>query len=152
MRENKQKEKNMSEIKKDFDTGTSAVARAKRRDSLRRQRVAIIAMILVIAVLIAALAVALYWIDIFVYEDVDGAEYFVKKIDGKYSLCYKSGDVLDKNPDGYYQTDAGTLVIVDTASGECSRYAVVDTEGTEVVGYDEYVLMFKQLLKPVKMK
>lgn len=135
----------MSDKLRIFDTGVSAVARAKKRDSLRRQRVAIIAMILVVAALLAALSVALYWIDILVYEDVDGAEYYVKRVEGKYSLCYKSGEILDRNDDGYYQTDAGTLVFVDASSGSCTRYAVVDLEDTEAVGYSEYVLMFKQL-------
>lgn len=135
----------MSENNSKLNTGRSAVARVKERDMLRRQRRAIIAMVLVVALLVAALAVALYWIDIFVYEDIDGSEYYVKKIDGEYSLCYKGGDKLDQNSDGYYQTDLGTLVAVDTKSGECKRFAVVDIEGTEEVGYAEYVLMFKQL-------
>ena len=135
----------MSETKKNFDVGESAVARAKRRDAQKKQRLAIIAMILVIALLVVALAVVMYWIDIFIYEDVDGSEYYVKKIDGSYALCYKGEGVLDKNPDGLYQTDAGTLVSVDVVKGTCTRYAVVDTEGTEEVGYAQYVLMFKQL-------
>lgn len=135
----------MSEVSKNFDAGQSAVARIKRRDALKRQRIAIVSVAIIIALLIAALAVVLYWIDIFIYEDVDGSEYYVKKIEDKYSLCYKSGDVLDKNDDGYYQTDAGTLVAVDAINGTCTRFAVVDTEGSEVVGYGEYVLMFKQL-------
>ena len=74
----------MSENNSKLNTGRSAVARVKERDMLRRQRRAIIAMVLVIALLVAALAVALYWIDIFVYEDIDGSEYYVKKIDGEY--------------------------------------------------------------------
>ena len=135
----------MSEISKNFDIGESAVTRVRKRDEQKRQKIAIISMILVIALLIAALALVMYLREIFVYEDVDGSKYFVKKIDGSYSLCYKGGDVLDKNTDGYYQTDAGTLVIVDTVSGSCTRYAVVDVEGTEEVGYSQYVLMFKQL-------
>ena len=103
----------MSETKKNFDIGESAVARVKRRDAQKKQKLAIIAMILVIALLVVALAVVMYWIEIFVYEDVDGSEYYVKKVGGSYALCYKGGDVLDRNQDGLYQTDAGTLVAVD---------------------------------------
>lgn len=125
-------------------SGTAA-GRIRRKNMLKRQRNAIILMITAIVLLTIAFFAALYFIDIYVYEDVDGSEYYIKKIDGAYSLCYKGGDVCDKNSEGYYQTDIGTLVKVDPKSGQWKRYAVVDTSGTEVVGFGEYVLMFKEL-------
>lgn len=135
----------MSETNRNFDIGESAAIRVKRRNAQKRQKIAIVSMILVIALLVIALAVVMYWAEIFTYEDVDGSEYYVKRVDGSYALCYKSGEVLDRNQDGLYQTDAGTLVLVDVVKGTCTRYAVVDTEDTEVVEYNQYVLMFKQL-------
>ena len=123
----------------------SAVKRIKRKAVLKRQKNAAIGLCIAIALLIAALATVFYLVEIYTYEDVDDTTYYLKKIDGAYALCYKNGEVCEQNSDGYYQTDAGTLLSVDATNGSCSRYAVVDTYGTEVLGYSQYVLMFKQL-------
>ena len=133
----------MSEFKREIND--SAIKRIKKRNETKKQISAIIITSVAILLLVAALITVLYLVDIYSYEDVDGEKYQIKKIDGIYSLCYRDGEVCDKNSDGYYQTDAGTLLYVDTTSGEWKRFAVVDTEGTEEVGYAEYVLMFKQL-------
>ncbi len=123
----------------------SAIGRIKARNSLKRQRLAVFLLIGTVALLILALLVVSYLVDIYSFEDLDGTTYQIKKIDGLYALCYKSGDKCDVNSDGYYQTALGTQVQIDAETGESKIYAVVDTEGTEVVGYGQYVLMFKQL-------
>lgn len=112
---------------------------------LKKQRAAVIIMAVAIVLLIAALIAVYYLIGIYSYEDVDGTDYIIRKVNGNYELCYTDGTVLDKTSDGYYQTDAGTQVQINPGTGEWSRYAVVDTEGTEVLGYSQLVLMFKQL-------
>ena len=137
----------MSEINQ-RTVGVSAVARAKKRDMLKRQKTAAILIAVALAVLIAALAVVAYVVDIYVFEDVDKTQYLIKKVDGSYALCHKSGEVCDISEDSgktYYQTVLGTLVSVDPESGSSSIYATVHTEGTEVRDYGEYVLLFKRL-------
>ena len=128
--------------------GVSAVARAKRRNMLRRQRLAIIFIAAALVLLAIALCVVAYVVDIYVFEDVDKTEYYVKRVDGSYALCYKSGEVCDISEDSgktYYQTALGTLVSVDPEKGTTSIYATVHTEGTEVRDFGEYVLLYKRL-------
>ena len=112
---------------------------------IKKQRTAVIIMAAAIVLLIVALFAVYYLIGIYSYEDVDGTDYIIMKVNGYYELCYKNGKVLDKTTDGYYQTDIGTQVQINPNTGEWSRYAVVDTEGTEELGYNQMVLMFKQL-------
>ncbi len=126
---------------------SSAIGRIKERSSIKKQRTAIILMIAAVVFLVAALLVVSYIVDIYVFEDVDaaGTRYYAKKVNGVYALYHKNGEVCDIGEGGYYVTAYGTLVKVDPESGECSIYAVVDTEGTEVQDFGTYVLMFKQL-------
>ena len=135
----------MLEKNTNVNTGESAIQRIKTRTMLKKQRTAIVLMTVAIALLVIALLVVNYLVDIYTYTDIDGVNYSIKKINGLYELCYKGGDPLDRNSDGYYQTDLGTLVQIDPASGAWNVYAVVDTEGTEVLGYAQHVMLFKQL-------
>ena len=127
------------------NTGESAIKRIKERNMLKKQRLAIVLMVAAIALLVVALLVVNYLVQIYSFEDNDGTKYQIKKVNGIYALCYKGDGPCDRNSDGYYQTDLGTLVQIDPATGESSIYAVVDTSETEVQGYAQYVLMFKQL-------
>ena len=127
------------------NTGESAIKRVKERNMLKRQRLAIVLMVAAIALLVVALLVVNYLVQIYSFEDLDGTVYRIKKVNGLYELCYKGDGPCDRNSDGYYQTDLGTLVQIDPATGESKIYAVVDTFETEEVGYAQYVLMFKQL-------
>lgn len=124
---------------------SAAIKRIKQRNMLKKQRVAIVFMAIAVVALVAALIVVDYLVDIYTFEDVDGTVYYVKKDSGEYALYHKGGALCDKNNEGYYQTALGTMVNVDKKSGECKIYAYVHTSGTEVRGWDEYVLMFKQL-------
>ena len=119
----------------------SAIVRVKKRSMLKKQRTAIVLMAVAVALLIAALFAVNYLIGIYVYPDVDGTEYHIRKINGIYELCYKNGEVLDLSSEGYYQTDIGTLVAINPQTGDWSRYAVVDIEGTEVLDYGQKVLI-----------
>lgn len=130
------------------NTGVSAVAKAKQRNMLKKQRIAVIFIAAALVLLAVALAVVAYVVDIYVFEDVDGTEYYVKRVDGKYALCHKSGEVCDISEDSgktYYQTVLGTLVSVDSEKGSTSIYATVHTEGSEVRDYGEYVLLYKRM-------
>ncbi len=135
----------MSEVNKNYNTGDSAVKRIKTRNMLKRQRIAVALMICAVILLAVALIAVNYIVDIYVYEDLDGSEYYIKKINGIYKLCYKDGEVLPTNSEGYYRTDEGNLVQINSATGEWSRYAVVDTAYTEQKYYSTYVLMYKAM-------
>lgn len=118
---------------------------AKKRSSLGTQKKAIWALVITALVLIVGLIVTNIVIDIYRFEDVDGTVYTIKKKKGVYGLYHKGGDPCDVNDDGYWLTTFGTQLELDGETGEYSIYAVVDTEGTEVVGNGQRVLMFKQL-------
>ena len=138
----------MSDKKKDNGIGVSAVARAKQRNMQKKQRVAVIFVAAVLLLLALALAVVSYVVDIYVFEDVDGTKYDVKRENGKYVLFHKGGDRCDITEHAgkeYFQTKLGTLVSVNAETGESSIFAVVHTEGTEVQDFGQNVLMFKHL-------
>ena len=117
---------------------------AGKKSSFRTQKRAIAVLLILAAVLAIALGVVSVIVDIYEYEDLDGTEYTIKKKKGEYGL-YRDGMICDVNKDGYYLTDLGTQLEIDPETGEYEIYAVVDTEGTEVVGVQQRVLMFKQL-------
>ncbi len=128
--------------------GVSAIERAKKRNILKRQRIATVLLAVVALLLVAALAAVLYIVDIYSFEDVNGDEYLIKKVDGKYALCYKDGAVCSTTEyqnKTCYLTSIGTIVSVDAESGDSEIKVIVDTDGTEIQDYDKYVLMFKKL-------
>ncbi|MBQ9780957.1 MAG: InlB B-repeat-containing protein [Clostridia bacterium] len=116
----------------------------KKKTSLGTQKKALWAMAILAVVLIVGLIVVKYVVDIYSYVDTDGTKYTIKKSNGVYGLYY-DGAKCDVNDDGYYLTRFGNQLIIDPESGEYEIYAVVDVEGTEVVGVNQRVLMFKQL-------
>ena len=121
-----------------------AKSAATKKTSLGTQKKAIAVLIVLSMVLAVALGVVSVIVDIYEYKDLDGTEYTIKKKKGEYGL-YKDGTICDINKDGYYLTELGTQLDVDPETGEYQIYAVVDTEGTEVVGVQQRVLLFKQL-------
>ena len=102
------------------NTGESAIKRIKERNMLKKQRLAIVLMVAAIALLVVALLVVNYLVQIYSFEDNDGTKYQIKKVNGIYALCYKGDGPCDRNSDGYYQTDLGTLVQIDPATGEAA--------------------------------
>ena len=117
---------------------------ATKKTSLGTQKKAIAVLVVMAVLLTVAFAVVSVIVDIYKYEDFDGAVYTIQKKKGEYGL-YKDGIICDVNNDGYYQTILGTQLEVDPETGEYTIYAVVDTTGTEVVGAGQRVMMFKQL-------
>lgn len=116
-----------------------------KSSSLLKQKKAIVALIVAVALLVGGLVVTNYAISIYRYEDVDGTVYTIKKKSGEYGLYHKDGTRCDVNNDGYYLTSIGTQLSIDKNDGSYEIYAVVDTEGTEMVGVSQRVLPFKQL-------
>jgi hypothetical protein len=57
----------------------------------------------------------------------------------------QNGDPVDRNSDGYYLASSGNQYEVNPDTGEWSLYAVVDVEGTEVVGVSDLILIFPQI-------
>ena len=115
-----------------------------KKTSLGTQKKAIGILVAMTVLLAVAFGVVSVIVDIYKFEDFDGIEYTIKKKKGEYGL-YRDGVICDVDKDGYYLTSLGTQLDVDAETGEYSIYAVVDTEGTEVVGVGQRVLMFKQL-------
>lgn len=126
------------------EAGKKSPDKKKKKSALRTQKRALVATAIMVAVLIATLGFVNYIIDIYHYTDTDGITYTIKKKDGEYGL-YNGKKLCDINDDGYYLTTFGNQLSVDPKTGEYEIYAVVDIEGTEVVGSNQRVLMFKQL-------
>ncbi len=117
----------------------------EKKSSLLTQTRAIIALVVAVAVLAGGFVLTNYIVQIYRYEDTDGTVYTIRKKGGEYGLYRKDGTLCDVNDEGYYLTTFGTQLEVDKDSGDYEIYAVVDVEGTEVLGNSRRVLMFKQL-------
>ena len=132
-------------IKRETNQGLTAPERVKRSNMLRKQRVAAIIIGAAILLLIVALAVVLYLVDIYSFEDVNGDEYLIKRIDGVYALCYMDGEecgTVDFQNKKCYLTSIGTIVLVDGESGKATIKVVPETAGSEMQYYDYYVSLF----------
>ncbi len=119
-------------------------ASSSKKSSFATQKRAVVALVILSILLAAAFGIVSIIVDIYEYTDLDGVEYTIKKKKGEYGL-YKDGVICDVDKDGYYLTELGTQLEINPETGEYEIYAVVDTEGTEVVGVQQRVLMFKQL-------
>lgn len=137
---------------------------AKKKSLYRTQKKAAITLAVSFALLIAVLIGVRALVSILTYTEqvklvnesgeveVISTKYYVKKIDGVYHLCHLEGSFpnfsftpLPQDSDGYFVTDHDSLISVDPKTGACKVYAVVETEGTEVVGYSGRVMLFRQL-------
>ena len=137
---------------------------AKKKSLYRTQKKAAITLAICFALLIAVLIGVKALVSILTYNEqvkiisesgeveVISTKYYVKKIDGVYHLCHLNGsfpnysfEPLPQDADGYFVTDYDSLISVDPKTGACEIYAVVETEGTEVVGYSGRVMLFRQL-------
>ena len=117
---------------------------AGKPSSMTKQKRAIVALGILVAVLALTFGAVSVITDIYTYEDKDGVEYVIRKSHGKYGL-YRDGVLCDVNDDGLYLTSLGTQIRLDEDTGEYTVYAVVHVEGEEQVGVGQRVLMFKQL-------
>ncbi len=138
----------MSNAKKQNAASVSAAARIKKRNMLKRQRIAAIFAAAAALLLIAALCVVLYLADIYNFEDVNGDRYIVKRTDGGYALFYENGELCDTTDfqnKKCYLTRLGTIVSVNSESGETEIKVVVDTSGSEIQDFGTTVMMFKEM-------
>ncbi len=112
---------------------------------MKRRKIAII----VTAIAVAILAVALYFVmdlvrSVKVEDPADGTVYYIREKDDVYALydTDKKTVMPTDGEYGYYITHADTLIDVDAETGEYEIIAVVDTEGNEVVDFNQRLLMF----------
>lgn len=120
-------------------------AAKKKKSSYRLQKNVLFALLGVVALLIVAFFVVNYIVSIIPFTDYDGAEYKAKKVDGVYSIFDADGYELETNEDGYYLTRIGTQLKLDPVTGKITVFAVVATEGIEVAGAAQRILMFAQI-------
>ncbi len=110
---------------------------------LKRRKIAIIAVSAIALILIPIVIFVNYFVKIEKIYDVDETEYFIKYKSGSYAIYDADGVKLDIDEEyGYYITKIGTLIELDSETGEYEIIAVVDTEYTEVLGHNQRVLMF----------
>lgn len=121
--------------------------KATRYSRQKSQKKGIIALAAIVVVLAVAWAIVSHIVSITVYTDVDGTKYKIRQKDGVYVICDWDGFTLDMTTDGYYITDASTLLELDAETGEVSEYAIVDTEGNEQVGNSQRILIFPHTAK-----
>ncbi len=128
----------------------------KNRSTLlgRRKIAIIVATVLVIALAIALVVVLDFVNSTAVTDPADGTVYYVRAKKSVYSLYDTDKKTILSTDEqfGYYVTHAGTLVEVDAETGEFEIIAAVDTEGNEVVGFNNRVLIFPHLEKKNIMK
>jgi uncharacterized repeat protein (TIGR02543 family) len=120
-------------------------AAQKKKSSYRLQKNVLFALLGVVALLIVAFFVVNYIVSIIPFTDFDGAEYKAKKVDGVYAIFDADGYKLETNEDGYYLTQIGTQLKLDPVTGKITVFAAVATEGIEVAGAAQRILMFAQI-------
>ncbi|HHT54134.1 MAG TPA: hypothetical protein GX011_04265 [Clostridiales bacterium] len=123
----------------------------RKKAAIKRQRALIIAGVVLLLMLIAGLCVVYYFVNrTNIVDPYDGKNYKIIKKDSIYILCDENEKKLPMTEDGkYYVTAAGSQVKLNPETGEASIYAVVDTEGREVVGniVTARILAFPQVEK-----
>ena len=119
------------------------------KTALARQRRMVLYLLIAVAVLGVALGITLFFTSRTpFYDPTDNTKYYVAKEDDLYVLKTKKGDVLPTTSDGNYITDAGTLVYVNSKTGEHNTVAAVLVEDGETVRYDTTDGKYDVLLYP----
>lgn len=111
----------------------------RRRSSLKRQRLATLIILGVVAVLAVAFALVWRFTSRITVEypngdnvvDADGTKYYAVQKDDVWVMINEHGDICDKTSDGLYKTKDGTLVMIDTEDGTPTVVATVLLHGTE---------------------
>ncbi len=124
----------------------------KKSSMFKKQKVAVAVLIAVAVVLTAALILANQIVSIYGMEDsfvvngeVQTEKYYVRKKGGVYGLYDRKGNAIPTNDDGRYMVYSGNQYTVDPETGECELYAVVATDGYEVLGFSDRVMLFPQI-------
>ncbi len=97
------------------------VGAKKSKNMLKRQRIAVIVLIVAVALLIAGLIAVYKIVESIPVEFVDPNDnvlYYIKKVNGAYGLYTESGESCEMTDDDYYITSYGTLVRIDESTGK----------------------------------
>ncbi len=111
-----------------------SIAQKKQQTLIKRRKRAVLLSVAALVLLAVALFFVLQYVNTFLFEDLDGTTYYVRKNEEKqYALYNKEKELMPKEDAyGCYVTALGTLVQVDAESGAATIFAAVDIEGTEV--------------------
>lgn len=136
------------------------------KSSYKKQKIAIAVLSLVTLVLIGVLVLVKYGVSVYRIEDkwtIDGVEYtenyYIKKKDGVYGLYDKDGNLMEINSLSTYNMSSGSdtpyvvyiakasgnQYLIDSSTGNCQPYAVVDYGGDEQLGFRDRILMYPQI-------
>ncbi len=125
-----------------------SIAQKKQKTLMRRRKTAIILSSVLVLVLVAALVIVMDFARTFTFEDVDGSSYYIRKRSGAYAMYDAERETVPFDEEySCYVTAAGTMVKVDAETGAWEIFAVVDTEGYEVVGTSSRLLLFPRVQK-----
>ena len=93
----------------------------KSKNMLKRQRIAVIILIVAVALLVAGLVAVYKIVENIPVEFIDPNDdtlYYIKKVDGEYALYTEAGQLCSVTDDKYYVTSYGTLVYINPSTGE----------------------------------
>ena len=93
----------------------------KSKNMLKRQRIAVIILVVAVALLVAGLIAVYKIVENIPLEFIDPNDdslYYIKKVDGVYSLYTESGEMCAVTDKNYYITSYGTLVYINATSGD----------------------------------
>lgn len=136
------------------------------KSSYKKQKIAIAVLSLVTLILIGVVVLVKYGVSVYRIEDkwtIDGVEYtenyYIKKKDGVYGLYDKDGNLMEINALSTYNMSngsdtpyvvyiaktSGNQYLIDSSTGNCRPYAVVDYGGYEQLGFRDRILMYPQI-------
>lgn len=127
----------------------------RKRSALKRQRMAILISLIVVAILAGSFAVVYHFTSRTTFLDADNeTEYYIVEVDGIYVIQDAEGKTLPttSHSNSYattYQTALGTIVAVTPETGEFTIVAAVDTNGSEALEFSSYSGAFDILLYPM---
>lgn len=120
----------------------------QKRSALRRQRLAALVGLGVVVLLTVVFIIVWTLTSRTVFEDFDGAKYYIRSKKGEYVLLDADKNLVKVNEDGNYVTAANTILMVDAEEGTYQIVAVVPVEGTETLEFDYYSGQFDVLMYP----
>ena len=115
---------------------------------MKRRKIAIVVTVCLVAVLIPVLIFSMILARSAPFYDVDETKYMIRYKDGAYALFDMEGNKLKVDGQyGYYVTDLGTLVEVNSETGAYEIIAIVEAEGMEEYGVNYRIMMFPNVEK-----
>ena len=144
------------------DTDIRLVARwakksgVKKHSVLKRQKIAIVCIALLIALLSVSLVIVSDLISVKTIEDVYYDEngtrmtqkYYIKKVNDIYSLYDEDGVRMRINDNGYHIAMSGNQYSINEETGECTLYALVDSYDEsigELLDFGARVMIFEEI-------